>query len=99
MGNMEIRERRLFNLDVPESRRCFSKVRTSRSERFLPSEQIQGVVVSVINLEPRTGFSSNPRAWGRFDSVITGPNGACLPAFCDDQSPDAYSVYVFLEKN
>ncbi|XP_031199823.1 cartilage intermediate layer protein 1 [Mastomys coucha] len=94
VGNMEIRERRLFNLDVPESRRCFIKVRTYRSERFLPSEQIQGVVVSVINLEPRSGFSSNPRAWGRFDSVITGPNGACLPAFCDDQSPDAYSVYV-----
>lgn len=94
VGNMEIRERRLFNLDVPESRRCFIKVRAYRSERFLPSEQIQGVVVSVINLEPRTGFSSNPRAWGRFDSVITGPNGACLPAFCDDQSPDAYSAYV-----
>ncbi|XP_049561842.1 cartilage intermediate layer protein 1 isoform X4 [Orcinus orca] len=94
VGNMEIRERRLFNLDVPESRRCFIKVRAYRSERFLPSEQMQGVVVSVINLEPRTGFSSNPRAWGRFDSVITGPNGACLPAFCDDQSPDAYSAYV-----
>ncbi|XP_019575751.2 cartilage intermediate layer protein 1 [Rhinolophus sinicus] len=94
VGNMEIRERRLFNLDVPESRRCFIKVRAYRSERFLPSEQIQGVVVSVINLEPTTGFSSNPRAWGRFDSVITGPNGACLPAFCDDQSPDAYSAYV-----
>ncbi|XP_030787530.1 cartilage intermediate layer protein 1 isoform X2 [Rhinopithecus roxellana] len=94
VGNMEIRERRLFNLDVPESRRCFVKVRAYRSERFLPSEQIQGVVISVINLEPRTGFSSNPRAWGRFDSVITGPNGACVPAFCDDQSPDAYSAYV-----
>uniref|UniRef100_A0A8D0KJV0 Cartilage intermediate layer protein n=1 Tax=Sus scrofa TaxID=9823 RepID=A0A8D0KJV0_PIG len=94
VGNMEIRERRLFNLDVPESRRCFIKVRAYRSERFLPSEQIQGVVVSVINLEPRAGFSSNPRAWGRFDSVLTGPNGACLPAFCDDQSPDAYSAYV-----
>ncbi|XP_032720591.1 cartilage intermediate layer protein 1 [Lontra canadensis] len=94
VGNMEIRERRLFNLDVPESRRCFIKVRAYRSERFLPSEQIQGVVVSVINLEPRTGFSSNPRAWGRFDSVITGPNGACVPAFCDDESPDAYSAYV-----
>ncbi|XP_033045640.1 cartilage intermediate layer protein 1 isoform X2 [Trachypithecus francoisi] len=94
VGNMEIRERRLFNLDVPESRRCFVKVRAYRSERFLPSEQIQGVVISVINLEPRNGFSSNPRAWGRFDSVITGPNGACVPAFCDDQSPDAYSAYV-----
>ncbi|XP_032031037.1 cartilage intermediate layer protein 1 isoform X1 [Hylobates moloch] len=94
VGNMEIRERRLFNLDVPESRRCFVKVRAYRSERFLPSEQIQGVVISVINLEPRTGFLSNPRVWGRFDSVITGPNGACVPAFCDDQSPDAYSAYV-----
>nr|XP_045372745.1 cartilage intermediate layer protein 1 isoform X2 [Camelus bactrianus] len=94
VGNMEIRERRLFNLDVPESRRCFIKVRAYRSERFLPSEQIQGVVVSAINLEPRAGFSSNPRAWGRFDSVLTGPNGACVPAFCDDQSPDAYSAYV-----
>ncbi|XP_023353831.1 cartilage intermediate layer protein 1 [Sarcophilus harrisii] len=94
VGNMEIRERRLFNLDVPESRRCYIKVRAYRSERFLPSEQVQGVVVSVINLEPKSGFSSNPRAWGRFDSVITGPNGACLPAFCDDRSPDAYSAYV-----
>ncbi|XP_007532434.1 cartilage intermediate layer protein 1 [Erinaceus europaeus] len=93
VGNMEIRERRLFNLDVPEARRCFVKVRAYRGQRFLPSEQIQGVVVSVINLEPRAGFSSNPRAWGRFDSVLTGPNGACLPAFCDALSPDAYSAY------
>ncbi|GCC38455.1 hypothetical protein chiPu_0016969 [Chiloscyllium punctatum] len=94
VGNMEIRERRLFNLDVPESRRCYVKVRTFRSDRFMPSNQIEGVVVSLINVEPMSGFSSNPRAWGRFDSVITGPNGACLPAFCDDQQPDAYSAYV-----
>ncbi|XP_040198223.1 cartilage intermediate layer protein 1 isoform X1 [Rana temporaria] len=94
VGNMEIRERRLFNLDVPESRRCYVKIRAYRSERFLPSEQIEGVVVNLINMEPTPGFSSNPRAWGRFDSAITGSNGACLPAFCDDQSPDAYSAFV-----
>ncbi|XP_053722400.1 cartilage intermediate layer protein 1 [Synchiropus splendidus] len=94
IGNMEIRERRLFNLDVPENRRCYVKVRAFRSERFMPSEQVEGVVVSLINMEPTAGFSSNPRAWGRFDSVITGSNGACLPAFCDDQKADAYSAYV-----
>lgn len=94
IGNMEIRERRLFNLDVPENRRCYVKVRAFRSERFMPSEQVEGVVVSLINMEPAVGFSSNPRAWGRFDSVITGPNGACLPAFCDEQRADAYSAYV-----
>ncbi|KAM4631295.1 cartilage intermediate layer protein 1 [Polymixia lowei] len=94
IGNMEIRERRLFNLDVPENRRCYVKVRAFRSERFMPSEQVEGVVVSLINMEPTAGFSSNPRAWGRFDSVITGSNGACLPAFCDEQKADAYSAYV-----
>uniref|UniRef100_A0ABM5EXD9 Cartilage intermediate layer protein 1 isoform X1 n=2 Tax=Pogona vitticeps TaxID=103695 RepID=A0ABM5EXD9_9SAUR len=94
VGNMEIRERRLFNLDVPESRRCYIKVRTYRSERYLPSEQVSGVVVSVINLEPTPGYSSNPRAWGRFDSAVTGSGGACVPAFCDDQNPDAYSAYI-----
>ncbi|KAF7688100.1 cartilage intermediate layer protein 1 [Silurus meridionalis] len=94
IGNMEIRERRLFNLDVPENRRCYVKVRAFRSERFMPSEQVEGVVVSLINMEPTAGFSSNPRAWGRFDSVITGTNGACLPAFCDDKKADAYSAYV-----
>uniref|UniRef100_A0A672US02 Cartilage intermediate layer protein n=1 Tax=Strigops habroptila TaxID=2489341 RepID=A0A672US02_STRHB len=94
IGNMEIKERRLFNLDVPESRRCYVKVRAYRSERFLQSEQIQGVVISIINTEPQPGFSSNPRAWGRFDSVVTGPNGACVPAFCDDQNPEAYGAYI-----
>ncbi|XP_027870488.1 cartilage intermediate layer protein 1 [Xiphophorus couchianus] len=94
IGNMEIRERRLFNLDVPENRRCYVKVRAFRSERFMPSEQVEGVVVSLINMEPTPGYSSNPRAWGRFDSAVTGPNGACLPAFCDEQKPDAYSAYV-----
>ncbi|XP_053128675.1 cartilage intermediate layer protein 1 [Hemicordylus capensis] len=94
VGNMEIRERRLFNLDVPESRRCYIKVRAFRSERYLSSEQVMGVVISVINLEPTAGYSSNPRAWGRFDSAVTGFNGACVPAFCDDQNPDAYSAYV-----
>lgn len=94
IGNMEIRERRLFNLDVPENRRCYVKVRAYRSERFMPSEQVEGVVVSLINMEPTAGYSSNPRAWGRFDSVVTGPNGACLPAFCDEQKADAYSAYV-----
>ncbi|XP_028920452.1 cartilage intermediate layer protein 1 [Ornithorhynchus anatinus] len=94
VGNMEIRERRLFNLDVPESRRCLVKVRAYRGDRFLPSEQLQGVVVSAINLEPSAGFASNPRAWGRFDSVLTGPNGACVPAFCDERAPDAYSAFV-----
>lgn len=94
IGNMEIRERRLFNLDVPENRRCYVKVRAFRSERFMPSEQVEGVVVSLINMEPTAGFSTNPRAWGRFDSVITGPNGACLPAFCDDQKADAYTAFV-----
>uniref|UniRef100_A0A3P8YXC6 Ig-like domain-containing protein n=2 Tax=Esox lucius TaxID=8010 RepID=A0A3P8YXC6_ESOLU len=94
IGNMEIRERRLFNLDVPENRRCYVKVRAYMSDKFLNNEQLEGVVISLINLEPRPGFSSNPRAWGRFDSVITGPNGACLPAFCDAQVPDAYTAYV-----
>ncbi|KAJ0032310.1 hypothetical protein NQD34_002391 [Periophthalmus magnuspinnatus] len=94
IGNMEIRERRLFNLDVPENRRCYVKVRAYMSDKFLQSEQLEGVVISLINLEPKPGFSSNPRAWGRFDSVITGPNGACLPAFCDARTPDAYTAYV-----
>uniref|UniRef100_A0A8C8VQ90 Cartilage intermediate layer protein n=1 Tax=Pelusios castaneus TaxID=367368 RepID=A0A8C8VQ90_9SAUR len=94
VGNMEIRERRLFNLDVPESRRCYVKVRAYRSERFLPSDQVEGVVISIINMEPASGYSSNPRAWGRFDSAVTGSNGACLPAFCDEQRPDAYSAYI-----
>lgn len=94
IGNMEIRERRLFNLDVPENRRCYVKVRAYMSEKFLPTEQLEGVVINLINLEPRPGYSSNPRAWGRFDSVITGPNGACLPAFCDAQRTDAYTAYV-----
>lgn len=94
IGNMEIRERRLFNLDVPENRRCYVKVRAFRSERFMPSEQVEGVVVSLINMEPAAGYSSNPRAWGRFDSVVTGPNGACLPAFCDEERADAYSAHV-----
>ncbi|XP_036442862.1 cartilage intermediate layer protein 1 isoform X1 [Colossoma macropomum] len=94
IGNMEIRERRLFNLDVPESRRCYVKVRAYMSDKFLPTEQLEGVVINLINLEPKPGYSSNPRAWGRFDSVITGPNGACLPAFCDAQRPDAYTAYV-----
>ncbi|GAA6064799.1 cartilage intermediate layer protein 1 [Tachysurus ichikawai] len=94
VGNMEIRERRLFNLDVPENRRCYVKVRAFRSERFMPSEQVEGVVITLINMEPTAGFASNPRAWGRFDSVITGSNGACLPAFCDDEKADAYSGYV-----
>ncbi|KAM6962610.1 cartilage intermediate layer protein 1 [Aplochiton taeniatus] len=94
IGNMEIRERRLFNLDVPENRRCYVKVRAYMSDKFLPTEQLEGVVVSLINLEPKPGYSSNPRAWGRFDSVVTGPNGACLPAFCDSQRPDAYTAYV-----
>ncbi|XP_056132845.1 cartilage intermediate layer protein 1 [Lampris incognitus] len=94
IGNMEIRERRLFNLDVPENRRCYVKVRAYMSDKFLPTEQLEGVVISLINLEPKPGYSSNPRAWGRFDSVITGHNGACLPAFCDAQRPDAYTAYV-----
>ncbi|KAK6467453.1 cartilage intermediate layer protein 1-like [Huso huso] len=94
IGNMEVRERRLFNLDVPESRRCYVKVRAYMNDNFLPNEQLEGVVVNLINLEPRAGYSSNPRAWGRFDSVITAPNGACLPAFCDGQRPDAYTAYV-----
>lgn len=94
IGNMEIRERRLFNLDVPENRRCYVKVRAFRSERFMPSEQVEGVVMTLINMEPTAGYSTNPRTWGRFDSVVTGPNGACLPAFCDDQRADAYSAFV-----
>ncbi|NXE03317.1 CILP2 protein, partial [Chaetorhynchus papuensis] len=94
VGNLEIRERRLFNLDVPEERRCFVKVRAYGNEKFNPSEQLEGVVVSLVNLEPQPGFPSNPRAWGRFDSVVTGPNGACLPAFCDGRRPDAYTALV-----
>ncbi|XP_041273099.1 cartilage intermediate layer protein 2, partial [Onychostruthus taczanowskii] len=94
VGNLEIRERRLFNLDVPEDRRCFVKVRAYSNEKFNPYEQLEGVVVSLINLEPQPGFPSNPRAWGRFDSAVTGPNGACLPAFCDARRPDAYAALV-----
>uniref|UniRef100_A0A8D2J697 Cartilage intermediate layer protein 2 n=1 Tax=Varanus komodoensis TaxID=61221 RepID=A0A8D2J697_VARKO len=94
VGNLEIRERRLFNLDVPENRRCFVKVRTYINEKFNPTEQLEGVVVTLINLEPRPGYPSNPQAWGRFDSVVTGPNGACLPAFCDGERADAYTAYV-----
>ncbi|NXT10359.1 CILP2 protein, partial [Prunella fulvescens] len=94
VGNLEIRERRLFNLDVPEDRRCFVKVRAYSNEKFNPYEQLEGVVVSLINLEPQPGFPSNPRAWGRFDSAVTGPNGACLPAFCDARRPDAYSALL-----
>ncbi|XP_041061513.1 cartilage intermediate layer protein 1 isoform X2 [Carcharodon carcharias] len=94
IGNMEIRERRLFNLDVPEARRCYVKVRAYMSEKFLPGEQLEGVVITLINLEPLPGYTANPRAWGRFDSVITGSNGACLPAFCDAARPDAYTAYV-----
>ncbi|KAM4810618.1 cartilage intermediate layer protein 2 [Rhinophrynus dorsalis] len=94
IGNLEIRERRLFNLDVPEHRRCFVKVRAYMNDRFIPNEQLEGVVINLINLEPMPGFSSNPRAWGRFDSVITGRNGACLPAFCDAQQTDAYTAFV-----
>ncbi|XP_063770645.1 cartilage intermediate layer protein 2 [Pseudophryne corroboree] len=94
IGQLEIRERRLFNLDVPEFRRCFVKVRAYMNEKFMRNEQLEGIVITLINLEPMQGFSSNPRAWGRFDSVITGRNGACLPAFCDAKQPDAYSAYV-----
>ncbi|NXV03594.1 CILP2 protein, partial [Cettia cetti] len=94
VGNLEIRERRLFNLDVPEERRCFLKVRAYSNEKFNPSEQLEGVLVSLVNLEPRPGFPGNPRAWGRFDSAVTGPNGACLPAFCDRRSPQAYAALL-----
>ncbi|XDA76199.1 hypothetical protein R6Z07F_006343 [Ovis aries] len=94
VGNVEIRERRLFNLDVPERRRCFVKVRAYANDKFSPSEQVEGVVVTLVNLEPAPGFSANPRAWGRFDSAVTGPNGACLPAFCDADRPDAYTAVV-----
>ncbi|PNJ28226.1 CILP2 isoform 2 [Pongo abelii] len=94
VGNVEIRERRLFNLDVPERRRCFVKVRAYANDKFTPSEQVEGVVVTLVNLEPAPGFSANPRAWGRFDSAVTGPNGACLPAFCDADRPDAYTALV-----
>uniref|UniRef100_A0A9L0T7I9 Cartilage intermediate layer protein 2 n=1 Tax=Equus caballus TaxID=9796 RepID=A0A9L0T7I9_HORSE len=94
VGNVEIRERRLFNLDVPERRRCFVKVRAYANDKFNPNEQVEGVVVTLVNLEPAPGFSANPRAWGRFDSAVTGPNGACLPAFCDSDSPDAYTALV-----
>ncbi|XP_006885919.1 PREDICTED: cartilage intermediate layer protein 2 [Elephantulus edwardii] len=94
VGNVEIRERRLFNLDVPERRRCFVKVRVYGNDKFTPSEQVEGAVVTLVNLEPAPGFSANPRAWGRFDSAVTGPNGACLPAFCDEVRPDAYTALV-----
>ncbi|XP_051684166.2 cartilage intermediate layer protein 2 isoform X1 [Oryctolagus cuniculus] len=94
VGNTEIRERRLFNLDVPERRRCFVKVRAYLSDKFAPNEQVEGVVVTLVNLEPAPGFSANPRTWGRFDSAVTGPNGACLPAFCDAEQPDAYTALV-----
>ncbi|XP_021493759.2 cartilage intermediate layer protein 2 [Meriones unguiculatus] len=94
VGALAVRERRLFNLDVPERRRCFVKVRAYGTDRFAPAEQVQGVVVTLLNLEPAPGFSANPRAWGRFDSAVTGPNGACVPAFCDAERPDAYTALV-----
>ncbi|KAL6038400.1 hypothetical protein STEG23_013294 [Scotinomys teguina] len=94
VGALTVRERRLFNLDVPERRRCFVKVRAYGTDRFAPAEQVQGVVVTLLNLEPAPGFTGNPRAWGRFDSAVTGPNGACLPAFCDAERPDAYTALV-----
>ncbi|ELW67117.1 Cartilage intermediate layer protein 2 [Tupaia chinensis] len=94
VGNVEIRERRLFNLDVPERRRCFVKVRAYVNDKFSPSEQVEGVVVTLVNLEPAPGYAANPRAWGRFDSAVTGPNGACLPAFCDADRPDAYTALI-----
>ncbi|XP_068943024.1 cartilage intermediate layer protein 2 [Petaurus breviceps papuanus] len=94
IGNVEIRERRLFNLDVPERRRCFVKVRAYINDKYIPSEQVEGVVVTLVNLEPAPGYSANPRAWGRFDSTVTGPNGACLPAFCDAERADAYTAYI-----
>ncbi|KAM9686729.1 cartilage intermediate layer protein 2 [Trichechus inunguis] len=94
VGNVEVRERRLFNLDVPERRRCFVKVRVYANDKFTPSEQVEGAVVTLVNLEPAPGFSANPRAWGRFDSAVTGPNGACLPAFCHEEQPDAYTALV-----
>lgn len=94
VGALTVRERRLFNLDVPERRRCFVKVRAYGTDRFAPAEQVQGVVVTLLNLEPAPGFTGNPRAWGRFDSVVTGPNGACVPAFCDAERPDAYTALV-----
>ncbi|EDL90630.1 cartilage intermediate layer protein 2 (predicted) [Rattus norvegicus] len=94
VGALTVRERRLFNLDVPERRRCFVKVRAYGTDRFAPSEQVQGVVVTLLNLEPAPGFTANPRAWGRFDSAVTGPNGACVPAFCDAERPDAYTAFV-----
>lgn len=94
VGSVELRERRLFNLDVPERRRCFVKVRAYANDKFTASEQVEGVVVTLVNMEPLPGFSANPRAWGRFDSAVTGPNGACLPAFCDAERPDAYTAVV-----
>lgn len=94
VGALTVRERRLFNLDVPERRRCFVKVRAYGTDRFAPAEQVQGVVVTLLNLEPAPGFTGNPRAWGRFDSAVTGPNGACVPAFCDAERPDAYTALV-----
>ncbi|XP_042527185.1 cartilage intermediate layer protein 2 [Dipodomys spectabilis] len=94
VGHVQLRERRLFNLDVPERRRCFVKVRAYATDKFAPGEQVRGVVVTLVNLEPAPGFSANPRAWGRFDSAVTGPDGACLPAFCDAERPDAYTALV-----
>ncbi len=61
---MEIRERRLFNLDVPENRRCYVKARAFRSERYMPSEQTEGVVMTLINMEPTPGFFNQPSGLG-----------------------------------
>lgn len=94
LGSVEVRERRLFNLDVPEHRRCFVKVRAYGNDKFDANEQVAGVVVTLVNLEPAPGYEANPRAWGRFDSAVTGPNGACLPAFCDAERPDAYTALL-----
>lgn len=42
-------------------------------------------MVTLVNLEPAPASAN--LALCRFDSAVTGPNGRCLPAFCDDR-PD-----------
>nr|XP_039261724.1 cartilage intermediate layer protein 1-like [Styela clava] len=94
VGNLEVRERRLYNLDVPVENRCWLKVRAYRSPDFDPNEQVEGVDIVAINMEPKGGFRGNPSAWGRFDSTLTSKYGACVRVFCHEDKPDVYKAIV-----
>ncbi|XP_078666619.1 cartilage intermediate layer protein 1-like isoform X1 [Branchiostoma floridae x Branchiostoma belcheri] len=97
VGNTEMRENRLLNFDMPTKRRCWAKVRAFNDENFEKMGQVEGVTVTLINLDPKEGYSAPPPSWGRFESAVTGPNGACVFAFCDDQRADAYTGQIIAE--